>query len=267
MLYESKNSLHSDLFKIERGRDFSFPIHLHASFELITVSEGRMAVTVDQAEYLLTPGQAILVFPNQLHSLHTNTHSEHRLCIFSPQLVKAYQNNLLNKLPKNNLFSPHPFYLDTLFSPDEDINLLKIKGLLYSICSEFDSTAEYTERKRDEESLLMKTFRFVESNYTKECSLHKLAAEISYHEVYLSRYFKKCTGMTFSNYINRYRVNEGAYLLRNTQKKILDVAFECGFESLRSFNRNFKAIIGTTPKSFRDQSNNLSTEIFCTPKT
>ena len=109
MLYESKNSLLNDLFKIEQGHDFSFPMHLHASFELITVREGEMAVIVDQNEYCLQPGKAILVFPNQLHSLRTDTHSEHLLCIFSPQLVKAYQNSLLNKLPKNNLFSPHPF--------------------------------------------------------------------------------------------------------------------------------------------------------------
>ncbi len=251
MLYESKNSLHSDLFKIERGRDFSFPMHLHASFELITVSDGEMTVTVDQTKYLLKPGKALLVFPNQLHSLHTNTHSEHLLCIFSPQLVKAYQNSLLNKLPKNNLFSPAPFYLDTLFFHDGDSSTLRIKGLLYSICAEFDATAEYIERKSDKENLLMRTFQFIESNYTKECTLRKLAAKISYHEVYLSRYFKKCTGLTFSDYVNRYRVNEGAYLLKNTQKKILDIAFECGFDSLRSFNRNFKAIMGETPNEHR----------------
>ena len=68
MLYESKNSLHSELFKIERGRDFNFPMHLHASFELITVSSGEMVITIDQTNYLLKSGNALLVFPNQLHS-------------------------------------------------------------------------------------------------------------------------------------------------------------------------------------------------------
>ena len=104
MLYESKNSLHSELFKIERGRDFNFPMHLHASFELITVSSGEMVITIDQTNYLLKSGNALLVFPNQLHSLSTNKHSEHLLCIFSPQLVKAYKSTLLNKLPKNNQY-------------------------------------------------------------------------------------------------------------------------------------------------------------------
>lgn len=251
MFYESKNSLYSDLFKIECGRDFSFPMHLHASFELITVTDGEMAVTVDGFEYLLTRGKAVLVFPNQLHSFLTRDHSEHCLCIFSPQLVRAYGGIFVDKLPKSNLFCPDPFYLDALFLGGAEGGTLRLKGLLYSICAEFDSEAEYIARKSDEQSLLMKMFQFVEANYAGMCTLRALAGQISYHEVYLSRYFKRCTGLTFSDYVNRYRVNEGMYILRNSQKKILDVALACGFDSLRSFNRNFKAITGKTPGQYR----------------
>lgn len=251
MLYQSQHSLRCDHFKIEKGRDFSFPPHLHSSFELIVVTSGEMTVTVEKTEYLIGRQDALLIFPNQLHSLHTDTQSEHILCIFSPQLVRAYGNIFLNKLPKNNLFKPSPFYIEALSEKDSENGSLRIKGLLYSLCAEFDSTAEYTEKARDEGELLLKIFRFVEETYAKECTLSRLAERISYHDVYLSRYFKKCTGLTFSEYANRYRVNEGAYILRNSQKKILDVAYECGFDSLRSFNRNFKEIMGKTPSEYR----------------
>ena len=66
-----------------------------------------------------------------------------------------HKNTFSKKLPKNNLFRPTPFYLDTLFSLNEDSNALQIKGILYSICAEFDSAAEYTECKNKEEHLLM----------------------------------------------------------------------------------------------------------------
>ena len=197
-------------------RNHNFPLHLHENFELITVRDGEMTVTVEQTEYHLKKGDAVLVFPNQPHSLHTSTYSEDQICIFSPHLVTAYKNTFSKKLPKNNLFRPTPFYLDTLFSLNEDSNALQIKGILYSICAEFDSAAEYTECKNKEENLLMKIFNFVESNYTKECSLGALAEQISYHEVYLSRYFKKCTGLAFSDYVNQYRINESVYILKNT---------------------------------------------------
>ena len=261
MLYQSQHSLRSDYFMIERGQNFSFPPHLHSSFEFIAVPRGEMVVTVEKKEYILRDGDALLIFPNQLHSLRTNTSSEHILCIFSPQLVRAYGNIFLNKSPKSNLFTPAKFYIDELSRPINDGSVLRIKGLLYSLCAEFDRSAEYTEKVREDDGLLLKIFGFVEKNYAKECSLRMLAEEISYHEVYLSRYFKKSTGLTFTEYVNRYRVNEGAYILTNSQKKIVDVAYECGFDSLRSFNRSFKAIIGTTPKSFRGQGDSRSSLI------
>ena len=258
MLYQSQHSVRSDYFMIERGQNFSFPPHLHSSFEFIAVPRGEMVVTVEKTDYILRDGDALLIFPNQLHSLHTHTNSEHILCIFSPQLVRAYGNIFLNKAPKSNLFTPTKFYIDELNRPMTDDSVLRIKGLLYSLCAEFDRNAEYTEKVREDDGLLLKIFGFIENNYNKECSLRMLAEEISYHEVYLSRYFKKSTGLTFTEYVNRYRVNEGAYILKNSQKKIVDVAYECGFDSLRSFNRSFKEIIGMTPRSFRMKSNNLS---------
>lgn len=251
MFYESKNSLHNSLFKIEEGRDFHFPPHLHEGFELITVKSGEMRVKVDESDYLLTPGKAVLVFPNQLHSLCTEAHSEHLLCIFSPGYVKAYGNVYLKSLPKSNLFSLAPFYFE-LLSRKEERSPLQIKGLLYSLCAEFDRGAQYLERESGENGLLVRIFRFVETNFAKECSLFSLARELSYHQGYLSRYFKKQTGLRFSDYVMRYRINEGAYLLTNTPKKILDVAMEAGFDSLRSFNRNFKAVTGKTPNEYRN---------------
>ena len=255
MFYQS--SLVSLLFR--HHVNHNFPLHLHENFELITVKDGEMTVTVDKIEYHLKKGSAILVFPNQPHSLHTSTYSEDQICIFSLHLVEEYKNMILNKLPKSNLFYPNPFYLEALFSLDNNPNIFKTKGLLYSICAEFDDTAEYKEKKIESKGLLIRIFEFIEKNHAKQCDLRTLSNQISYHEVYLSRYFKQHTGLTFSDYVNRYRINESTYILKKTQKKILEVALDCGFTSLRSFNRNFKAIIGLTPNEYRAQYNALHT--------
>lgn len=251
MFYQSKNSLGSNLIRVEKGSDFSFPAHLHGNFELIAVLTGEMTVTVDKTQYILTDGDAVLVFPDQIHELHTTEHSEHILCIFSPQLIRAYSNVFLSKEPKSHFFRPEPFYLQTLFACLEGSNELQAKGLLYSLCAQFDAQAEYTDRKDHKENLLLRIFRFVEDHYRDECSLTALAAHTSYHKVYLSRYFKQSTGIAYTDYVNRYRVNEAAYGLRNSRKKVLEIALECGFDSLRSFNRNFKEIIGMTPNACR----------------
>lgn len=253
MFYESKNSQHPDLVRTESGTDFHFPPHLHGSFELITVTEGEMTVTVDKIQYVLHPGEALLIFPNQVHALATPSHSRHFLCIFSPRLVQAYSKVFLTKIPVSNLFRPEPFYLTKLHTLQNGESFLVIKGLLYSLCAAFDSTAVYREQTSGAENLLIRLFRFVEQNYQKECTLTALARDVSYHPAYLSRYFKACTGITFTQYVQQHRVNEACSLLQETDKTVLQIAYDCGFDSLRSFNRNFQKITGLSPSEYRTQ--------------
>ena len=119
------------------------------------------------------------------------------------------------------------------------------------MCAEFDRGRTYAEGREESEGLLAKIFHFVESNYEGACTLDALAAHTSYHYVYLSRYFKRCVGMSFTEYVNRYRINEAGYLLKNTEATVISIALDCGFDSLRSFNRNFKRVMGMTPVEYR----------------
>ena len=253
MFYEEKNSGLTELCRIESGRDFTFPAHFHDSFELITVTEGEMAVIIEQTEYILTPGKAVLVFPNQAHSLRTEVHSAHLLCIFSRRVVKAFSRSVSKKLPASALFAPDRFYLERLSGLAEEESLIRAKGLLYSLCAEFDSTAVYREATLCDDELLSKIFAFVQDRYSSDCSLGALARHTSYHPVYLSRYFKQCTGIGYNDHINRYRVNEAIYMLNNTDAKMVDIAFECGFNTVRSFNRRFKDVTEMTPGEYKTQ--------------
>ena len=251
MLYESKNLLNSEEVKIESGESFSFPIHLHGSFEFITVTEGEMTVTVEGQSYTLTQGNGVIVFPDQPHELHTERYSRHLLCIFSPELVRAYSKHCAAQVPECNLFSVDEFYLKKLTEINEKSSIAELKGFLYSVCGAFDVTAVYKERTAENAELLQRIFSFVEKNYTGKCNLGALAEGTAYNYVYLSRYFKERTGITFTEYVNRYRINQACYLLKNTEKNVLSIALESGYDSHRSFNRNFMSIMQQTPSEYR----------------
>ena len=252
MFYQAQNLLSANQLKIERGVNFSFPPHLHGSFELITVTEGRLTVAVDGTRYRLEKGYALLIFPNQVHEFIAEESSHHFLCIFSPSLVQAFSKVRLSQVPDSNLFSPDSFYLDKLQSLDEKAGVAEVKGLLYSLCGEFDKgAAYYAKRKKESDGLLPRIFHFVENNYGADCSLSALSSDTSYNYVYLSRYFKERTGIPYTEYVNRYRINQACYFIGNTEKNMLNIAFECGFDSLRSFNRNFARIMGITPGEYR----------------
>jgi AraC-like DNA-binding protein len=250
MFYEFQHIGSSDYFLKEYGEDFSFPPHMHLCFELITVLEGEMRVTVDGGETVLHRGEALLIFPNQLHSLESEK-SRHMLCIFSPDLVRAYSSKTEKSLPKSNFFIPDSYLLETLDKTTENAKTIAKKGLLYSLCSSFDENATYQPRKSGQKGLLSEIFAFVEENFAAQCTLEELSAQIGYDYAYLSRSFKKAAGISYVSYLNIYRLNKACYLLDNTDKSILQCAFEVGYSSLRTFNRNFKNHFGISPAEYR----------------
>ncbi len=250
MFYQYNHLGSPDYLKIEKGRDFSFPAHLHQCFEIIILRAGQMRITVDGREFCLKENQALLIFPNQIHSLQS-TDSEHILCIFSPRLVQAYATKVSDKIPCENKFTPDSYLVRALERLEPSSSSAQKKGVLYSLCGQFDASAAYTEKQADSENLLHKIFSFVEAHFAADCSLLELSKKIGYDYSYLSRYFKKTTGISFNAYVTHYRISHACYLLENSTLPILRCAYDSGFTSLRSFNRSFKEHLGCIPSQYR----------------
>lgn len=253
MFYQDSNFSDMEMPRVEIGRDFSFGVHFHNSFEFIAVTEGEMTVTVDDRKYTLTPQNAILIFPNQPHSLCTERHSKHVLCIFSKKIVKAFSSVAENKIPVSSVFRPDRFYVESLLHLSNNSSFIKSKGLIYSLCGQFHESAEYVEQKFRSEMLLKDIFDFIEMNFRGDCSLNALAKHTLYNTAYLSKYFKQRIGIGYIDYVNKIRVSEAIYLITNTNKKMVDIAHECGFNNVRNFNRNFKKITDITPNVYRSR--------------
>ena len=251
MLYQDNHFGISEYFCKESGENFSFPMHMHHSFEFITILEGNMTVNIGNCRYELRSGEGVLIFPEQIHSLES-TDSKHLLVIFSPDTVSAYYSTHSTEIPKNSKITISPYLVHQLQILDAASSVIKRKAILYSLCATLDENAEYIKKKNDEYGLICSIFDFVEKNYANECSLHAMSHALGYSSSYISRYFKEITTMSFVSYVNRYKISKACYALKNSHKSILECACECGYFSLRNFNRNFKNIIGLTPKEYRE---------------
>ena len=250
MFYEFEHLGSPDYIKFEQGENFNFPLHLHQCFEIIIITEGEMKVSVGNRDYLLKKDESMLIFPNQIHSLES-TNSKHILCIFSPRLVEAFSRKRRGNLPEDNRFYPSEYITKNLPKLSQDTSTVFKKGLLYTLCAEFDEVANYRDAEPQKEKLLFRIFSFVEENFKGNCTLNNLSSTSGYDYYYLSRYFKKIVGVSFNSYVNNYRISHACYLLKNTDNTVLATALESGFCGLRSFNRNFKAVLGITPAEYR----------------
>ena len=121
---------------------------------------------------------------------------------------------------------------------------------IYRTKSAGDAT-EYVKKKALENGLIHSIFDFVEKNFDKSCTLDDLSKTVGYNHSYLSRYFSESTGMTFVSYVNQYRISRACYMLKSGGKTVVECAYDSGYTSLRSFNRNFKLYVGVSPRNFR----------------
>jgi AraC-like DNA-binding protein len=96
-------------------------------------------------------------------------------------------------------------------------------------------------------------YNYIRENYFKPISLHIVAEIADMSPVGFSRYFKKNCGAGFVEYLNRVRTNKAAYLLRETDHQVQDIAMESGFGSISNFNKQFRKTEGISPKDYRAQ--------------
>ena len=249
MFYEFRHPESPDYFTVSKGGNLTFPAHLHHCFELIIITSGEMSVTVGGREYELKPGMAVIIFPNQIHSIKTETRSEHIIAIFSPELVNAYYSKRSGKVPTSAEFVPDPFHTEKLGALPT--GKLEVIGILYSLCAEFDKTASYIGSDVCPDLLLSKILAFIDKNYDSDCSLEKLAWAVGYRDTYLSSFFRKAVGISYHDYVTDLRISKACHLLENSDEGVLQIANECGFGSLRTFNRNFREKLGLTPTEYR----------------
>lgn len=254
MFYETQHSSDTSYFRISRGTDFSFPPHLHEAFEWICITEGETRITVGEQHYDLHAGEAVLVFPDQVHSYETCGHSAHFFLIFSPTLVKAFSSARKGFIPQDARHTPTAELLALLSSLTEQDTPLRIKGALYLLAAEFDRGRAYTARGATENALLSRIFDYIKTHYSTTCTLASLADELCYSYVYLSRYFRERTGLRFLEYVSQYRIREACYRLENEATPIVTIALECGFDTVRSFHRNFRKQTGLTPVDYRKEA-------------
>jgi AraC-like DNA-binding protein len=98
---------------------------------------------------------------------------------------------------------------------------------------------------------LRNLLEYVEKNYSQKITVKTGADILHLSESYFSKYFKTLCGVTFCRYVNSIRIGAAKNMLKTTNMKIIEISDNCGFETIRTFNREFKLMTGITAKEYR----------------
>jgi AraC-like DNA-binding protein/ligand-binding sensor protein len=104
-----------------------------------------------------------------------------------------------------------------------------------------------------EPPLIARAKKFIEEHHTEDLSLGQVAQAVHTSIFYFCKLFRKATGVPFTEFVSRTRIEKANNLLLNPNLRISEIAYEVGFQSLTHFNRTFKRIMGLSPTEYREQ--------------
>jgi AraC-like DNA-binding protein/ligand-binding sensor protein len=108
-------------------------------------------------------------------------------------------------------------------------------------------------RENSESPVIRRAKEFIVENQAEDLSLGQVAKAVNTSTFHFCKMFKKATGLNFTEYVSRVRVEKARNLLLNPNLRISEIAYEVGFQSLTHFNRVFKKFTGLSPTEYRGQ--------------
>ncbi len=236
------------------------------TFKLCYVTSGHVLWEIEGESYDVYKGDIVLLDNSTLRrftKIHGPTPLSMQIIMFSPDVLKnqnflyMFYNTPLRKI--RILQAKDVAGLETLLdliSDEAPRSSVYHFDIMYSLFNAAISLiAQYT---KFEYAKLTKNYQkvrlalsFIDRYYTEPITLAQLASRAEMTPSSFSKAFLKCTGVGVAQYILRRRIEYAIDLLEHSDKNVLDIALECGFNNGAAFYQSFKKITGTVPKSFR----------------
>lgn len=254
MFYQVENSCRKDYFLYMIFRREGMMAHFHACFELLYAMRGDSHFTIGQESFCLREGEMALLWPNEIHAFHAD--DALWICVFSTDMVDSFERETAGLAYPRPIFKPSEALVGMMPKTDggrfEDP--FALRSFLYLACHEFFRQADGIPAARSADaSAAHRILSYISQHYHQEITLAHLAKTFGMSRNYISALVGGMTRQNLRAYLNGYRIERAKQLLADSDKSITDAAYECGFGSIRTFNRAFAAQEGITPSEYRAQ--------------
>jgi AraC-like DNA-binding protein/ligand-binding sensor protein len=143
------------------------------------------------------------------------------------------------------------YYHSRTLAPQQYTAMVKLLEIFATHVSTLAN--EIVVQEDEAESPLIRRARaYILANQADPIDLDKVAQAMHVSTFYFCKMFKKATGLTFTDYLSRVRVEKAKTLLLNPHLRISEIAYDVGFQSLTHFNRMFRKIVGESPPAYRE---------------
>ena len=234
--------------------------HIHPELELIYQMEGTSLASADGVTVPLEAGDIYLSFPNQIHYYLDQGPTQQHVCIVTADLFPELKKIFQTKVPLSPVVKKADLPRNTAellrqiiryYQENTKLSMAAADGYMQGLLAEVLRHMELTEVYGSSDSFKEILLYCIE-NYTELLTLDMLAKQLHLSKYYISHIFSDRLNLSFPEFINGLRVEHVCRHMRKGES-ITQAAFNAGFSSVRSFNRNFERVTGMTPSAYRNQ--------------
>lgn len=255
MSYYEREAEEKGYFHFHRGEIGQTNPHFHGAVEFLFVRTGKIEVTVGGEKRTLGAGDACFSDAFSVHS-YLRSGAEGAVLLGARSLFTSAFHSHGNRTPPRFFRFENFDLLDTLYSlchkgfQDPKNRYDCFEGsvrILLSVIAE--NTPFLSPKNSKQNGLVCDLLKYADENLADDLSLDSLSKKFGYTREHLSRILNKHLSENWTAYLNRARARRAHDLLRETpEKSVLQIAYECGFDSPNTFYRAYKKEFGVPPR-------------------
>jgi len=273
-IYENRLNLFGgrDLVSIHENKNFSYLVHWHNEIEIAWVVSGTMDMGLNKEVHRMTAGDLCICKSGDIHFYDSRNFESKVILII---LRKDGMEGLYQWIEENpgiqrymtqaqivqvGLEKIYDFFVRMQEESIEERigsqQLIKAYATEMSVAImrhwPVNAVSKKIKEQHDTKSaIIQQVLSYVDENISQELSMKALATRYNVDLFYLSKLFNRIVGMPFKTYLNILRTIIAEEKLITTNSPMIDIALECGFNTVRNFNRVFKSIKKVTPSECR----------------
>lgn len=277
----------SQIFVIKRLEEKHFdPVwHAHSEYQIFVVLEGTGTRFIGDSIKSFKPGELILTGPHLPHVWRSDeTYFEHRSSYTAKGIVIYLNENFLGEhilekeemLALKKLFSKSMRGLEFYGQKKEQVielmeELTQLQGIhsvihLLHILEILATTKEYhyisskpyeDTFNQNEADRLNKVYEYAFKNFRKKVLLEEISELLHMTPTSFSRYFTMKNNKSFSRFIAEIRIKHACEMLTETDESVAQICYDCGFNTLSNFNKQFKEIMSKKPSEYKKEFMNI----------
>lgn len=242
-------------YLIIREGNLSCVPHINPELEIVMVNKGSVSVQYDDKTVVVEEGQAAVILPYRLHGVTCPQETEAFVLMFSYSLVGDFYDNYKAVELKKYVFDLNKElkeYLRPMIEQAKNsADIFTVKALFYPIVCAYLKDNEANVSRKNSSSDIRKIVEYIAEKSAEEITMDDVADATCIVKEKIGTLLKERTGRSFNDFLNIVRLEKARRIIEFTDQSISEIAYYCGFGSLRNFNRVYRKVFGDPPSSKR----------------